>query len=270
MKKYLRTIRNITFFGGLYFIVQIICSIIFGITYGITHRNTEFKKLMEDTQKATIDSVYILTLIAALITFVIYILVLRNKQQNLWQRCNFKKIDLSNMWKIVIIAISVSAFSSSIVYLMADKFESYNKVNNSIASAYGSILSMLCILILIPIFEEILFRGLIFNELKKTSNIYLAIILQAVIFAIFHGNMLQGIYTFLLGVILSLIYIWTNSLLGNILCHIIYNLCGVILIPIALYYTSSFVYVYMIKVLLVTIVLLLCARHGRNLMGESP
>lgn len=38
-----------------------------------------------------------------------------------------------------------------------------------------------------------LFRGFIFNGLKKNVNIILSVILQPHIFAVAHGNIVQGI-----------------------------------------------------------------------------
>ncbi|MGU8605152.1 CPBP family glutamic-type intramembrane protease, partial [Clostridium perfringens] len=43
--------------------------------------------------------------------------------------------------------------------------------------------------------------------------------------------LVQGIYTFILGIVLALIYIYTDSILGNITIHIIFNLLGLLVIP---------------------------------------
>ena len=45
-----------------------------------------------------------------------------------------------------------------------------------------------------------------------------------------HGNIVQGIYTFILGLVLGIIYIYTNSLYGSMLMHIIYNLLGAVVL----------------------------------------
>ncbi|MDS0528089.1 CPBP family intramembrane metalloprotease [Clostridium sp. SHJSY1] len=257
MKEYIKTFGKIIFFGGIYYSLQLFCGVLFSTFYFLTHRNIELKQLMEEAQKALLENIYILTAISALITVVIYYFILRNKQKNLWERCKVKRIHKSDLMIVGVIGVSVAIFSNSIVYLFSNKFDSYSKVNSIITNAYGSWVSMICVLVLIPIFEEVLFRGLIFNELKKKFNMFWAVLLQALIFAIFHGNILQGIYTFVLGVILCIIYIETKSIFGNILCHIIYNMCGSVLGPLVLYYTSSFVYVDLILGLAITIILLL-------------
>ncbi|WP_434293837.1 lysostaphin resistance A-like protein [Clostridium botulinum] len=246
-------IRNIVFFSGL----NIVINIIVGSIYSIMNFAIYETKSLESIQESMMKNIYIITAISAAITFFIYLLVLKNKNENLWQRCNFKKITPSYIYYSILIAISISVFTCPIISLISEKFESYNQVADSIYAAYGSILSMVCIIILMPIFEEILFRGLIFNELKKNTNIILAVILQSLIFALFHGNMLQGIYTFILGIILCILYLKTGSLWSNILCHIIYNLFGSLLMPLALSYTKNYTFVYIGAGLIATAILLI-------------
>ena len=49
---------------------------------------------------------------------------------------------------------------------------------------------------IIPICEELIYRGLIFMRMRQYCNVNLAIGLSALLFAAFHGNVVQGIYGF--------------------------------------------------------------------------
>ena len=60
----------------------------------------------------------------------------------------------------------------------------------------------------------------------------MAVLVQALIFGIMHLNLVQGIYTFILGIVLALIYMYSDSILGNITVHIIFNLLMVIVLLI--------------------------------------
>lgn len=249
MKKYIVIIRNIFGLIAIYFftiiVINYICSGIYTYTY---------KQSIEQTM---INNPYTINAIANVVTFFVYILILRNKKCNLWDRCNFKKFKVLDVCKSTIIGISTAAFSCSMVFLISNNFESYKEVSNNLSLAFNSIWSMVCLIVIAPIFEEILFRGLIFYELKKFSHVLLAVILQAIIFSVAHGNMLQAIYTFIFGITLNIIYICTKSIGPNIICHMTYNLFGLIFIPICLSYTSDYVYVYIIVGLIVTILLLI-------------
>lgn len=57
-----------------------------------------------------------------------------------------------------------------------------------------------------PLAEEIVFRGVIFNRLKKYFPVWIAILTSAVLFGGYHGNLVQGIYGFLLGIVIAWLY----------------------------------------------------------------
>ena len=91
-----------------------------------------------------------------------------------------------------------------------------------------------------------MFRGIIFNFFRKNYSLTFSIIFQALIFGVFHGNSLQVIYTFIGGIALALIYIYCDSMLGNILLHSIFHLCGSIIIPKLLFINETINYLLLI------------------------
>lgn len=107
----------------------------------------------------------------------------------------------------------------------------YSEVANQLSTTRESIIQLIITIVLIPIYEEIFYRGIIFGYLRKNFNIVLAILFQSLIFGLMHLNLVQGIYTFILGIVLALVYIYTDSILGNITIHIIFNLLGLLVIP---------------------------------------
>ena len=56
------------------------------------------------------------------------------------------------------------------------------------------ILAILGVGIIGPIIEEIIFRGLIFNELKNIMPVSVVIIAQGILFGLCHFNLMQSIY----------------------------------------------------------------------------
>ena len=57
-----------------------------------------------------------------------------------------------------------------------------------------------------PLAEEVVFRGVIYNRLKKYFPVWIAILTSAVLFGGYHGNLVQGIYGFLLGTVIAWLY----------------------------------------------------------------
>ncbi|MEE0419748.1 MAG: type II CAAX endopeptidase family protein [Lachnospiraceae bacterium] len=83
--------------------------------------------------------------------------------------------------------------------------------------------------ILVPVMEEILFRGLIYNRLKKYVSLWTAILGGAVIFALYHGNMVQFLFALPMGLLIILLYERWHSLSIPIVFHIAANLSTVLL-----------------------------------------
>ena len=71
-----------------------------------------------------------------------------------------------------------------------------------------------------PVIEELVFRGLI---LHYCSGFMAANLIQALLFGLYHGNVIQGIYAFIFGLLLGFIAIKTDSLIIGMLLHMIIN-----------------------------------------------
>ena len=85
---------------------------------------------------------------------------------------------------------------------------------------------LLYTLLLAPVMEEIIFRGLTLPALRTAMPVWSAVLLQAVLFGAFHMNMMQFSYALLPGVVLGLAGVLTGSLRGPVIMHIVYNSAG--------------------------------------------
>ena len=83
--------------------------------------------------------------------------------------------------------------------------------------------------VFIPVVEELIFRGLAYRRIRWYIRPVPAMILSALFFAAVHGNWLQGIYAFIMGVLLAFAYERFHSLLAPILIHIGANTLSVII-----------------------------------------
>ncbi len=86
----------------------------------------------------------------------------------------------------------------------------------------------------VGIAEELLFRGLIFNDLKKIFGWKSALLGQGALFGIMHmtwRSPLEIAFTFAAGLILGYIYYRTKSLVGPISMHAVNNIMLVSILP---------------------------------------
>jgi membrane protease YdiL (CAAX protease family) len=105
-------------------------------------------------------------------------------------------------------------------------FAEYDSLVSSTVGASSSVAMLIAVFILAPIGEEFLFRGLIQGKLAKAvggSPMPVVILLQGLLFAVYHGNLIQGIYAFFLGSLLGLIAYKAGNLLPCIIFHMALN-----------------------------------------------
>mgnify|MGYP000518942724 CR=1 FL=1 len=88
---------------------------------------------------------------------------------------------------------------------------------------YGLMGVFLKVAVVAPVVEELIFRGLIFNGFRKNYNGFVAVVMSALLFSLFHLNPWQMPATFVLGLLLGWLMLRTNNILVAILGHSINN-----------------------------------------------
>lgn len=71
-----------------------------------------------------------------------------------------------------------------------------------------------------PITEEMVFRWLLYYRLRDYLGKMPAVLLSALVFGIYHLNILQGVYAFILGTAFALFQEWSGNLWTSVLLHI--------------------------------------------------
>ncbi len=128
--------------------------------------------------------------------------------------------------------IAFQLFVDSIIALIkrvAPKlFTSYDEMIGNMTER--TFLLMLTVILLGPIAEEIIFRGLTLHFARKVLSIKPAVLFTALLFGLYHGSIIQGIYAFVAGIIFCQITIKFKSILPAVFLHIMVN-ASVYMIP---------------------------------------
>lgn len=81
--------------------------------------------------------------------------------------------------------------------------------------------------ILAPVAEELLFRGVTQGMFRRAGlDFWMANVLQAALFGIFHFNFIQGVYAFAAGLLFGYVVKCYDTLAAGITLHICFNLIG--------------------------------------------
>lgn len=180
------------------------------------------------------------------------------------------------LW-VVLLGFSVQHVTSLIMAainaLMPSVMNDYTEMIESSGISQYSILWAAATLILPPLVEEIIFRGLILQYLGRAGARFLvANLIQAVLFGIFHMNLVQGIYTALLGFLLGYLAYRYDSIFVPMALHAVYNLFGTVLVDLESRFLPDILLVLIILgsvPLLVVTLLLIHFRAGEKKKGTG-
>lgn len=127
---------------------------------------------------------------------------------------------------IVLAVLSfAAAFSLNVLFGMIGITESSEAYNRAADAQYGVDFFVGLILygIVSPVAEEAVFRGVMYNRMKRCFDYRLALVLSALLFGCYHGNVVQAIYGSLLGVLMAYIYEKYQSFAAPVLFHGVAN-----------------------------------------------
>lgn len=95
-------------------------------------------------------------------------------------------------------------------------------------AGFGNVTLVLALysILVAPISEELIFRGVTLRYAAKAMPFFLANIFQAFLFGLFHGNVVQGTYAFVVGLFCGYVCMKGGSIYLSILFHMLFNLWG--------------------------------------------
>ncbi len=194
------------------------------------------------------ETVYLYSLIGTAICGVVFFYWYQREQQGVKTGFFSKIINVRNLLILALAAIGCQLFFSGVLSLIqpyfTSVFQDYSEVIESITSI-NPILLIFMIGFVAPITEELIFRGVVLHLANRQVGFFGANLLQAVLFGIYHGNLIQGIYAAILGFILGAVCYKFKSLLAAIILHIFINLSSLLLpqIPDEMLYRVLMVFV---------------------------
>lgn len=103
----------------------------------------------------------------------------------------------------------------------------------SVVSAFENVplpLAVLCIVIIAPVAEELLFRKVLLENLLLLGK-RKAVIANGILFGIMHFNAEQLLYTVFSGMVYALVVVRTGKIINAVCLHMVFNLSGGIILP---------------------------------------
>lgn len=189
---------------------QLVSGLIIGVFVVITRSN------IDDTMIAALVASPICTLLAALLGIYLSKIPLKKYIANKLE----SKIKLLYCF---LLFLGVYFMSLLIGGILETFIPSNDSLNSVFIQGFNSWIGVLAIVVLAPIFEELLFRGVILRGFLKNYGPMTSVIMTAVLFGVFHFNPIQSITAAILGLALGWMFIKTGSLWVCMLFHALYN-----------------------------------------------
>ncbi len=233
LKKVAKAIGGALLYFGIYLVWQVLVSfwtvfvieIYALVTYGA---DVELQSIISEiVPKFAIH----MTLISNVLSLVTYIAVFRMRKKAFRAEVGLTRLAPLSGVLTVLFGIAMNVFVTvifSVIPFPAAWWESYNSMASTISDCAAWI-SLLSAVIVAPIVEEVVLRGLFYSRLKRGMPMFAAMIISSWVFGLIHGAIIWMIYASLLGMLICWIYEKYRSLTAAILFHFGFNLCGFVL-----------------------------------------
>ena len=178
--------------------------------------------------------------IVNIIVFVAFFIICKKIRRPVLQ---IQKITWVEILLAVIVAIGMLGFVDTFI-MVSDRIAEYIKslseqmdqyresvdryagVNEAAVPLWDTICYLITLCFIVPVEEELIFRGAVFGVLRRKMSPVFAIIFTAIIFGIMHRVSIHTAYAIVCGMILTACYYYTENIFTSILMHSLFNIIG--------------------------------------------
>ena len=236
MKKVLKQIGKALGYFAVYFTCMNVVDLIAGFVWGYM-KGAELKAMGMSSEEAmaafqSMEPGYkgVSILIGAILTLLIYFIIEKIKKTSLAKETDMKMVTGKQIGLTVVGALGGMFFLNfmlSILPIPADLLGDLSSGMSSLTS-YPFWLALLVNAILIPILEEVVFRGYLFSRLGKAMPAVVAAVISSVVFGLCHGGLVWAIWAGITGLIICVVRVKSGSIIPGIVFHIIMNTYGMV------------------------------------------
>lgn len=210
-----------------YLFLFVLCQIFVSVLYSLTI--SLYAMLNPGMTIDPIELVYACTdqisLISGLATLVILAAFFLLRRKNPFRESGF----LATHGRFVFTAIAITPILYAVVTVILSLLpeawlDAYAEA--SAALNQTGVIVVIATVLVAPIVEEIIFRGLILSRLHRVMPGWLAVLVSALVFGICHGQAVWMAYAFVLGVIFGFLALRSKSIWPSLAAHILFNGIG--------------------------------------------
>ena len=199
----------------------------------------------ETYMNTVMDMSGLMIAIAAIITIAFLAIFYKVRKENMLEQINCGKVGAKAIGVSALVGFLLHFVVVAFLYSLPESIiEGYADASSALGDTRFSF-ALLGTVIGAPIVEEIFFRGLIFDRLKKGMPVVAAMLLSSLAFGAPHLQPVWILYAAFLGMVFSYIFQKTGSIRATIATHLAFNLTSTLIgfigisIPVMGYYVSA-------------------------------
>lgn len=174
------------------------------------------------------------TVLCVFLPFFIGFLILRKIIPNSKNMLRFGKPKSASLFALAILSglaalVLFDYITSYVLFVVSENGISYYTPENDVSYSAGTFVLDLVRSAFIPAFiEEFAIRGVIMQPLRRYGDFF-AVLSSSFLFGLMHGNLSQGIFSFMLAMVIGYFVIITESIWTGVIIHFLNNSFSVIL-----------------------------------------
>ena len=231
MKRVLKQIAKALGYFAVYFIIQNlvtgVAGYVLGVKYGpeLKAAGLGFQEYMVEMQKHMSSINGICLIITAVLTLLTYFIIEKIKKTDILKETDIRTVSGGYIGLTVLAATGAMFFLNYMLNLLPIPSDLMGGLSEGMQklTAYPMWQALLANSLLIPILEEVVFRGYLFSRLSKAMTEIVAALITSVIFGLCHSGIVWAAWAFVFGMIICVFRIKTGSIVPGIIFHIIMN-----------------------------------------------
>ncbi|MCR4610488.1 MAG: CPBP family intramembrane metalloprotease [Lachnospiraceae bacterium] len=225
-------------------IVQLFAGQLMFFYKGYKYETGTFDEFVAGYQQSLVSNKFtiLVTIFSTVILAFVFLMWYRKEiihAANMSLRKKCKIIGVLN-WKIVpgiiLIAAGMGIFATYVTYLITMFKPEYLGANTDMVAMIGTndsalidVLLIIYIVLISPVCQELVFRGLTLGFAERRMTFVSANIIQALLFATLSRSVTQMIYFFVFGLILGYIYYRTENIAIPVICNVLFSIARIVL-----------------------------------------
>lgn len=140
------------------------------------------------------------------------------------------KLDLPEMLLLLGMGAAFSQYANMFVGMLQSvlNYQEYQETMDQMTSGKSMWFLIICMGIIAPLAEEIVFRWLIYLRLRDYMRMGFAMVISGMIFGIYHGNLVQAVYAGILGMVFAYFLEISGCLWSSVLLHMGANIWSLV------------------------------------------